>query len=186
VADKGKDKDTIISDPRTSNISQEGIARKAPNRKTNKSGGTGGQAQPSNRAKLLDSSITDCSAPARRRSGAHADSPADSAGQSAHGHMHQPPHKARKETQGQSQHDAHDRLLKVSPTLDQLLAKYAGKKAVLRNQPTKKPRSPTKTKRPSKTARKTTQQASPIHGPKDDTTSIIFVRTCTCTSPDLT
>jgi hypothetical protein len=43
-----------------------------------------------------------------------------------------------------------------------LLAKYAGKKAILRDWPTKKPQSPTKTKRLSKTTRKTMQQASPI------------------------
>jgi hypothetical protein len=43
VADKGKGKNIAIGDSRTSNISQEEIARKAPNRKTNKSGGTGGR-----------------------------------------------------------------------------------------------------------------------------------------------
>ena len=43
VADKGKDKNTIIGDLRTSNILQEGIAWKASDRKTNKSGGTGGR-----------------------------------------------------------------------------------------------------------------------------------------------
>jgi hypothetical protein len=43
VTDKGKDKNIVISDPRTSNISQEGIARKSPDRKTNKSGGTRGR-----------------------------------------------------------------------------------------------------------------------------------------------
>jgi hypothetical protein len=37
LADKGKDKNTIIDDPCTSNVSQEGIARKAPDRKTNSS-----------------------------------------------------------------------------------------------------------------------------------------------------
>jgi hypothetical protein len=83
VADKGKDKNTIIGDLCTSNISQEGIARKALDRKTNKSGGTGGQAQPSSRTKLLDSSIADCPALGCGRFGAHADGPADSARQSA-------------------------------------------------------------------------------------------------------
>jgi hypothetical protein len=76
VADKGKDKNTIIGDPCTSKISQ-GIARKAPDRKTNKSRVTEGQAQPSSRAKLLDSSIADCPTPGCGRSGAHADGPAD-------------------------------------------------------------------------------------------------------------
>jgi hypothetical protein len=41
VADKGKDKNIIIGDPHTSSISQEEIARKAPDKNTNKSGGTG-------------------------------------------------------------------------------------------------------------------------------------------------
>jgi hypothetical protein len=42
VVDKGKGKNIIIGDPRTWNISQGGIARKASDKKTNKSGGTGG------------------------------------------------------------------------------------------------------------------------------------------------
>jgi hypothetical protein len=61
--------------------------------------------------------------------------------------------------QGQSTCNAHGRLVKVGPTFDQLLSKYASKKAVLCNQPAKKPR----TKQPNKTARKATQQASLIH-----------------------
>jgi hypothetical protein len=143
-----------------SNILQEGIARKAPDRKTNKFGGTGGQAQPSSRAKLIDSSIADCPTLGCEQSGAHADSLADSAGQSAHGQRHQPPHKARKETQGQS---THVRLVKAGPTFGQLLSKYASKKVVLCDRPTKKPRPPDKTKQSNKMARKATQQASPIH-----------------------
>jgi hypothetical protein len=43
VADQGKGKNIVIDDPRTSNISQEEIARKAPDRKTNKLGGAGGR-----------------------------------------------------------------------------------------------------------------------------------------------
>jgi hypothetical protein len=143
LADKGKDKNTVIGDPCTSNILQEGIARKAPDRKTNKFGGTGGQAQPSSRAKLLDSNITDCPTPKCERSGAHADSLANSVGQSAHGQRRQPPHKARKETQGQS---THGRLVEADPTFDQLLSKYASKKVVLCDWPTNKPRPPHKTK----------------------------------------
>jgi hypothetical protein len=54
--------------------------------------------------------------------------------------------------QGQSQHNAHGRLVKAGPTLNQLLAKYAGKKVVLRDRPIKEPRSPAKTKWPNKTA----------------------------------
>jgi hypothetical protein len=69
----------------------------------------------------------------------------------------------KQETQGQSQYDVHGRLVKAGPTFGQLLAKYAGKKAALRDRPTKKPWSPTKTTRPSKIDRKTTQQASHVH-----------------------
>jgi hypothetical protein len=94
------------------------------------------------------------------RSGAQKDGLADSARQSAHGQRRQRPHKARKETQGQS---THGRLVKAGPTFDQLLSKYASKKAVLCDRPTNKPRSPAKTKRPNKTARKATQQALHIH-----------------------
>jgi hypothetical protein len=43
VADKGKGENIVIRDPHTSNISQEEIARKARNNKTNKFGGTGGK-----------------------------------------------------------------------------------------------------------------------------------------------
>ena len=102
VADKGKDKNTIIGDLRTSNISQEGIAQKALDRKTNKSGGTGGQVQPSSRAKLLDSSIVDGPAPARGRSDAQTDSPADSARQSAHTQGRQPSHKEKRGHKGKA------------------------------------------------------------------------------------
>jgi hypothetical protein len=115
------------------------------------------------RARQPDPSIADGRTPTCGRSGAQTDGSADSARQSAHGQRRQRPHKARKETQGQSQHDAYGRLVKAGPTFDRLLAKYAGKKAVLCDRPTKKPRSPTKTKRPSKTTRKTTQQASSVH-----------------------
>jgi hypothetical protein len=114
-------------------------------------------------ARQPDPSIADGPTPTCGRSGAQTDGPADSTRQSAHGQRRQRPHKAKKETQGQSQHDAHGWLVKPGPTFDRLLAKYASKKDVLCDRPTKKPRSPTKTKRPSKTTRKTTQQASPVH-----------------------
>jgi hypothetical protein len=80
MANKGKGKSIVIGDPRTLNISQGGIARKAPDKKTNKSGGVGGQAQLSSRARLPDSSIVDGSAPTCGRFGARTDGPPDSAG----------------------------------------------------------------------------------------------------------
>jgi hypothetical protein len=115
------------------------------------------------RARQPDLSIADGLTPKCGWSGAQTDNPADSARQSTHGQRRQRPYKARKETQGQSQHDAHGRLVKAGPTFDQLLAKYASKKAALCDRPIKKPRSPTKTKRTSKTARKMAQQTSLVH-----------------------
>jgi hypothetical protein len=49
MADKGKGENIVIGDPRTSNISQGGIARKAPDKKTNKSRDAGASSieQPS-------------------------------------------------------------------------------------------------------------------------------------------
>jgi hypothetical protein len=72
-------------DPRTSNISQKEVARKALDNKTNKSGGAGGQTQLMSRARQPDLSITDGPAPTCGRSGAHKDGPAGSATQSTHG-----------------------------------------------------------------------------------------------------
>jgi hypothetical protein len=79
VADKGKGKNIVIGDSHTSNISQEEIARKASDRKTNKYGSGGGRL---NRAaeQNSDSSIVDCPTPACGRSGAHADGSTNSAG----------------------------------------------------------------------------------------------------------
>jgi hypothetical protein len=162
MADKGKSKDIIIGNPRMSNISQKEIARKAPDDKAKKSGGTGGQAQLMSQARQPVLSITDDLAPTCGRSGDQTDGPANSAGQSAYGQRRQPPHKALKgkETQWEN---TYGRLIKADPTFDQLLSKNTSKKTVLRDWSTKKPRSPTKTKRLNKTAQKATQQASPIH-----------------------
>jgi hypothetical protein len=116
VAEKGKGENIVISDPRTSNISQEEIARKAPDKKTSKSRGAGRQTQLRSRARQPDLSTADGPTPTCGRFGAQTDGPADSARQFAHGQRRQHPHKARKEMQGQSQHDTHGRLVKAGPT----------------------------------------------------------------------
>jgi hypothetical protein len=82
VADKGKGENIVISDPRTSNIPQEEIARKAPDKKTSKSGGVGGgggQTQLMSRARQPDPSIADGPTPTYGRFGAQTDGSADSA-----------------------------------------------------------------------------------------------------------
>jgi hypothetical protein len=163
VADKGKDKNIVIDDPRTSNISQRGIAGKALDGKTNKSGGAGGWL---NRA-AEQSSLTQASWTVR-----HLRTDSLSLKQTVRMTQSYCPPMARgvgvhttqkKETHEQSTYSAHGRLVKVSHTFDQLLSKYASKKVVLRDRPTKKPRSPAKTKRPNKIVQKATQQASHIH-----------------------
>jgi hypothetical protein len=162
MADKGKGKDIIIGNPRMSNISQKEIARKAPDDKAKKSRGTGGQAQLMSQARQPGLSITDSLAHTCGRSGAQTDGSANSTGQSAYGQRRQPPHKALKGKEMQWQ-NTYGRLIKADPTFDQLLSKNTSKKTFLRGRSTKKPRSPAKTKRVNKTARKATQQASPIH-----------------------
>jgi hypothetical protein len=162
MVDKGKSKDIIIGNPRMSNISQKKIARKASDDKAKKSGGTEGEAKLMSQARQHDQSITDSLTPTCGRSGAETYGPANSARQSAYGQRRQPPHKALKgkQTQGQS---TYSRLIKADPTFDQLLSKNTSKKTILHDRSTKKPRSPAKTKWVNKTARKATQQASPIH-----------------------
>lgn len=162
TTDKGKSKDIIIGNPRMSNISQKEIARKASDDKAKKFGGTGGQAQLMSQARQPGLSITDGLTHTCGRSGAQTDGPANSAGQSTYGQRHQPPHKALKGKEMQWQ-STYGRLIKADPTFDQLLSKNTRKKTVLHGRSTKKPRSPTKTKRVNKTALKATQQASPIH-----------------------
>ena len=80
MADKSKSKDIIIDDPRTSNISQKEIARKAPDFLALSSGGTGGQAQLMSQARQPGLSITDGLAHTCGRSSAQTDGPANSAG----------------------------------------------------------------------------------------------------------
>jgi hypothetical protein len=53
MADKGKNKNIIIGDPCTSNISQGGIAQKALDRKTNKSGDVRGRLNQSDEQRSL-------------------------------------------------------------------------------------------------------------------------------------
>jgi hypothetical protein len=141
-------------------ISQKEIARKASDEKAKKSEDAGGQARLMNQTHQPSSSIVDGPALTCGQFGAQTNGPANSAGQSTYDQRRQPLHEARKKTQGQS---TYSRLIKANPTFDQLLSKNASKKTVPRDRSTKKPRSPTKTKRPNKTAQKATRQASSIH-----------------------
>jgi hypothetical protein len=62
VTDKDKCKNIVIGDPRTSNISQRGIAQKVSNRKTNKSGGRGSHNRAAEQSSLTRASrVVRCS-----------------------------------------------------------------------------------------------------------------------------
>jgi hypothetical protein len=95
---KAKQKNIIIGDPRTLNISKGGLLEKLQTERLTSPQAPGGRL---NRARVSDSSIADCPAPARERSDAHTDGPADPAKQSAHSQRCRSPHKA-KEMQGKS------------------------------------------------------------------------------------
>jgi hypothetical protein len=75
MANKGKSKDIIIGNPRMSNISQKEIARKAPDDKAKKFGGTGGQTQLMSQARQSGLSIMDGLAHTCGWSGAQIDGP---------------------------------------------------------------------------------------------------------------
>jgi hypothetical protein len=134
VTDKGKGENIVISDPRTSNISQEEIARKAPDKETSKSRGARGQTQLRIQARQPDPSIADGLVLRQTVRLTQPDSPPMARGVSVHTKL------------GKRRQRPHGWLVKAGLTFDQLLAKYAGKKAVLCDRPRKKPRSPTKTK----------------------------------------
>jgi hypothetical protein len=70
MADKGKGKDIVIGDRRTSDKSQKEIARKASDEKAKKSEDGGGQAQLMNQTRQPSPSIVDGSAPTCGQSGA--------------------------------------------------------------------------------------------------------------------
>jgi hypothetical protein len=134
TADKDKGKNIVIGDPRTSRISQGGIARKAPDKKTNKSEGAGDRLS---RA-AEQSSLTRASQTVQAL-GADRPMLMQTVRLTSHNQRRRPPHKATKETRGQSTYNTHGRLVKADPTFSQLLSKYANKKVVLRDRPTKQP-----------------------------------------------
>jgi hypothetical protein len=131
------------------NISQGVVTQKAPNKRINKTRGTRGQVRSDNRSKFHVLQIMDDPTPVLGQSRAQADSPVGSTEQ--FGSDQRPQHpcffKPRQPeicTWKPNTSKTSSRLVKVIPAFDQLLSKYASKKAVRRGQPTKQPRSPTK------------------------------------------
>jgi hypothetical protein len=84
MVDKGKGKGIVIGDPHISIISQKEVAQKASDEKAKKSEDAGRQAQLMNQTHQPGLSIADGPAPTCGWSGAHTNSPANSAGQSTY------------------------------------------------------------------------------------------------------
>jgi hypothetical protein len=88
AADKSKDKNIVIGDPRTPNMSRRMVTRKAPDKR--KTGGTGGQAQSDTRSRSPVMRTPDGPGTKAEQSEIGADGPAIMVGRSIDSHKQQP------------------------------------------------------------------------------------------------
>jgi hypothetical protein len=146
MADKSKDKNIVIGDPCTPNMSRRVVTRKTPNKR--KTGGTEGQARSDTRPWSPVLRTPDGPGTKVGQSETGVDNPSMMAGRSAYGQKQQPqtigPQRSKKSVRKQNTSKTSGRLSRVDPTFDKLLAKYM-KKVVPHNRPIK----PTKSKRQS-------------------------------------
>jgi hypothetical protein len=157
TADKGKDKEIIISNAREADGNHKISCRKVVAKKTLDGGetlkvtittpGTGGQAQTKGQEQEPVLRILDGLTHRRRRFGTTPDSPEDSSRRSGHTQDPQRPRtfKPRRPEIGTwktNTFKAAGRLVKSGLTFDQLLSKYVKKKAGPSDRPAKQPRSP--------------------------------------------
>jgi hypothetical protein len=171
TADKGKDKRVIIGNAREANENNKISCRKVVAEKTPDGGetlrvtitnsGTGGQAQTRGHAREPILRIVDGPVPRRGRSVTSPHGPERSSGRS--GSAEEPrrprtfkPRRPEIYTWKTNTFKATGRLVKSSPTFDQLLSKYVKKKASPSNRPPKQPRLPTQER----------QQVRPIGPPQ--------------------
>jgi hypothetical protein len=162
TADKGKDKEVIIGNSREADGNNKISCRKVVAEKTPDGGetlkvtitnsGTGGQAQTRGYAREPILRIADGPVPRRGRSVESPDSPERSSGRS--GNAEEPrrpltfkPRRPETGTWKTNTFKATGRLVKSSPTFDQLLSKYVKKKAGPSNRPPKGPRLLTQVRR---------------------------------------
>jgi hypothetical protein len=169
AADKSKDKNVVIGDPRTPNMLRRVVTRKAPNKR--KTGGIGGQARSDTRSRSPVLRTSNGPGTKVGQSEAGADSLAMMVGQSADGQKQQPqtigPQRSNTSARKQNTTKTSRRLGRVGPTFGQLLAKYT-KKAVAHNRPIKQTKSKGRSMRkqkPTKRAQKVAQPRSLCHPP---------------------
>jgi hypothetical protein len=157
TADKGKGRETIISDAKKADGDCKVSCRKVVAEKTPDGGetlkvtitasSTGGQAQTGRQLREPVLRIADSPPSRRGQSDASPDGPANSSGRSGHTQDSQRPctFKPRRPEIGTWKTNifkAAGRLVKPGPTFDQLLSKYVKKKAGPSNRPAKRPHSP--------------------------------------------
>jgi hypothetical protein len=169
AADKSKNKNIVIGDPRTPNMSRRMVTLKAPDKR--KTGGTGGQARSDTRSRSPVLPTPDDPGTKAEQSETGADSPAMMAGRSADGQKQQPqtigPQCSNTSFRKQNTTKTSGRLSRVGPTFGQLLAKYM-KKAVPHNWPIKQTKSkgrPVRKQKPTKRTQRVAQPRSPCHPP---------------------
>jgi hypothetical protein len=158
MADKGKGKEVIIGDARKADENNKISCRKVVAEKTPNGGETlkvtittsnaRGQAQAWNQAPAPILRIVDGPMRRRGRSGTPRDSPNHSSGWSENAQEPRRPRtfKPRRPEIGMWKTNTvkvAGRLVRSSPTFDQLLSKYVKKKADPSDRPAKRPRSPT-------------------------------------------
>jgi hypothetical protein len=170
TADKGKDKEVIIGNAREADGNNKISCKKVMAEKTPDGGdtlkvtitnfGTGGQAQTRGHAREPILRITDGPVPRRGRSVTSPDGPERSNGRSGNDEEPRRPRTFKPQrpeigTWKTNTFKETGRLVKSSPTFDQLLSKYVKKKAGPSDRPPKRPRLPTQVR----------QQVRPIGPP---------------------
>jgi hypothetical protein len=167
AADKSKDKNIVIGDPYTPNMSRRVVTRMAPDKR--KTGGARGQARLDTRSRSPVLRMPDGSSTKVGQSEIGAESPAMMDGQSTDGQKQQPktirPQRSKTSVRKQNTAKTSRRLSRVGPSFDQLFAKYM-KKVVPHNRPIKPMKSKRRSVRkqkPTKTAQKVAQPRSPSH-----------------------
>jgi hypothetical protein len=158
AADKGKGKEVIIGDARKVDENKKNSCRRVVTERTPDGGqtlkvtittsNTGGQTQAGNQALAPIMHIMDSSTHRSGRFETQPDSPDHSSGRSGNAQEPRQPRTVKPRqleigTWKSNMSKAAGRLVRSSPTIDQLLSKYVKNKAGPSDRPAKRPRSPT-------------------------------------------
>jgi hypothetical protein len=169
AADKSKDKNVVIGDPRTPNMLRRVVTRKDPDKR--KTRGARGQARSDTQSQSPVLRTPDGPGTKVGQSEIGTDSPTMMARRSADGQKQQPqtirPQRSNTSVRKQNTTKTSGRLSRVGPTFGQLLAKYM-KEVVPHNRPIKQTKSKGRSVRkqkPTKRTQKLAQPGLPCHPP---------------------